>query len=83
MEHVVEVVQMRNQVLPEGDFSGAVVVPDPRLEADVKVELILRIVFGPGDLLEPICLRVDELGVLRDRFIRVAKQEMRNSVKRK
>lgn len=35
VEHVVKVVQMWHQVLPEGHFGGPVVIADPRLQANV------------------------------------------------
>jgi len=47
------------------------VVPDSRLEADVKVELVFGVVLGPGHLLEAVGLCVDELCVLWNRLIRI------------
>ena len=64
VEHVVQVVQVRHQVLPEGHLGGAVVVAHARLQADVQVQLVLGVVLGPGHLLEAVGLGVDELGVL-------------------
>ena len=45
MEHVVEVVKVWHQVFPEGHLGGAIVVPNPGFEADVEVELVLRVIF--------------------------------------
>lgn len=76
VEHVVKVVQMRDQVLPERHFSGTVVIPDSWLEADVQVQLVLRAVFGPGYLFEAIGLSVDELGVLRHWFVGISAKQI-------
>ncbi len=76
MEHVMKVVQMRDQVLPERHFSGTVVIPDSWLEADVQVQLVLRVVFGPGYLFEAIGLSVDELGVLRHWFVGISAKQI-------
>lgn len=59
-------------MLPESDFSGAVMISYSRFEADVQVELILRTVLRPRHLLKPVRFCVDELRVLRDGFIRVS-----------
>ena len=72
MEHVVEVVQVRHKVFPEGHFGGAVVVSHAWLQADVQVQLVLGVVLGPGDLLKAVGLGVDELGVLGNRFVGIA-----------
>lgn len=72
VEHVVQVVQVRHQVFPEGHLGGTVVVTDARLQADVQVELVMRTVLGPGNLLKTIGLRVDELGVLRNGLVWVS-----------
>lgn len=64
MEHVMEVVEMRHQVFPEGHLGGAVVITYTRLQANVQVQLVVGVVLGPGHLLEAVGLGVDELGVL-------------------
>lgn len=65
VEHVVEVVEMGHQVFPEGHLGGTVVIADTGLQADVQVQLVVRVVFGPGHLLKTVGFSVDELGVLR------------------
>lgn len=55
---------MWNQLQPEGNLGGTVVVSDSRLETNVKVELVFGVVLGPGDLLKTVRLCVDELCVL-------------------
>lgn len=72
MEEFVDVMQVRHQLEPEGDFGGAVVVSDTWLQADVEVELLFRGVLRPGHLLKAVGFGVDELGVLRNRLIRVS-----------
>lgn len=69
VEHVVKVVQMWHQVLPEGHFRGPVVIADPRLQANVQVQLIIRVILGPGHLLKTVGLGMDELGVLWHRLV--------------
>lgn len=69
LEEFVDVMQVRHQLEPEGDFGGAVVVSDARLQADVEVQLLFRSVLRPGHLFESVWFRVDELGVLRNRLI--------------
>lgn len=64
LEELVDVVEVRDQLKPEGDLGGAVVVADAGLEADVEVELFFRRVLGPGHLLEAVGFGVDELGIL-------------------
>ena len=65
LEELVDMVQMRHQLEPEGDFGGAVVVSDTRLQADVEVQLLFRSVLGPGHLFKSVWFCVNELGVLR------------------
>lgn len=69
LEEFVHVMQMRHQLEPEGDFGGAVVVPDPGLQADVEVQLLFGSVLRPGHLFKAVRFRVDELGVLRNGLI--------------
>lgn len=71
VKHVVKVVEMGHQVFPEGHLSGAVVIADTRLQANVQVQLVVWVVFGPGHLLEAVSLGVDELGVLWHRLVGV------------
>lgn len=45
----------------------------------MQVELVFRVVFGPGHLLKPVGLRVDELCILWNWLVRVpegGKQKM-------
>lgn len=71
LEELVDVMQVRNQLEPEGDFGGAVVISDARLQADVEVQLLFGRVLRPGHLFEAVGFGVDELGILRDRLIGV------------
>lgn len=50
---------------------GTVVLLDPRLEANVQVELVLLVIAGPGNLLEAVGFGVDELSVLGDGLVGV------------
>lgn len=59
-------------MFPEGHFGGAVMVTHTWLQADMQVQLVLGVVLGPGYLFKAIGFGVDELGVLRDRFVWVA-----------
>ena len=58
-------------MFPKGHLSGPVMIADPWLQPDVKVQLVSGIVFGPGHFLKAVGLGVNELGVLRDRLIGV------------
>lgn len=69
LEELVDIVEMRDQLQPEGHLGGAVVVSHPGLEADVEVKLVLGVVFGPGHLLEAVGFGVDELCVLGNRLV--------------
>lgn len=71
VKHVVKVVQMWHQVFPEGHFGGPVVITNPRLQANVQVQLIIGVVLGPGYLLKTVGLGMDELGVLWHRLVRI------------
>lgn len=75
LKKLIYVVKMRNQFQPEGNLSSSVVVPNPRFEADVKVELVFGVVLGPGYLLEAVRLRVDELSVLWNRLVWISERE--------
>lgn len=57
-------VEVRNQLKPEGNFVGTVIIPDARLQPDVEVLLVFRAEFGPDNFLEAIGLSMDELGIL-------------------
>lgn len=72
MEELVDVMQVRNQLEPEGDLRGTIVVSDAGLKADVEVQLLFGGVLGPGHFLEAVRFGVDELGILRNRLVRVA-----------
>lgn len=65
-QEFIDVMQVRDQLEPEGDLGGTVVVSDARLETNVEVQLLFRSVFRPGNLLKAVRLCVDELGVLRN-----------------
>lgn len=71
LEEFVDMMQVRDQLEPEGDFGGTVVVSDSRLQANVEVQLLFRGVLGPGHFFKAVRFSVDELGVLRDRLVRV------------
>lgn len=64
LKKLVDVVEMWDELQPEGDLGGAVMVPDSRLEADVEVQLVFGVVLGPGHLLEAVGFRVNELCIL-------------------
>lgn len=72
-------VQVWDQLQPEGDFGSPVVVSDTGFEANVEVQLLLGCVFGPGHFLEAIRLRVDELGVLRNWLVRITAKNQRTT----
>ena len=78
MEHIVQVVQVGDQVLPESHLGGPVVVTYPWLQPDVQVQLVTGVVLGPGHLLKPIGLGVDELGVLGDGLVGVPVKNRQN-----
>lgn len=80
MKHVMKVVEMGHQVFPEGHLSGAVVIADTRLQANVQVQLVVWVVFGPGHLLKAVCLGVDELGVLWHRLVGVPRNTSRTEL---
>lgn len=56
-------------MFPKGHLSGPVMIADPWLQPDVKVQLVSGIVFGPGHFLKAVGLGVNELGVLGDRLV--------------
>ncbi len=60
-------------MFPKGHFGGAVVVAHTWLQADMQVQLVLRVVLGPGDLFKAVCLGVDELGVLGNWFVGISR----------
>lgn len=62
---------MGDQVFPESYFCGSVVVPNPRLQADMQIQLVVGVILRPGDFLKAIGLGVDELRVLWHWFIRI------------
>lgn len=64
-------VEVRNQLKPEGNFVGTVIIPDARLQPDVEVLLVFRAEFGPDNFLEAIGLSMDELGILRYWNVRI------------
>ncbi len=61
--------QVRDQLKPERDFGGTVVVSDTGLQANVEVELFFRGVLRPGHFFKAVRFSVDELGVLRNRLV--------------
>lgn len=79
LKELVDVMQMRHQLEPEGDFGGAVVVSDPRLQTDVEVQLLFRGVLRPGHLFKSVGFCVDELGVLRNRLIWITGHTQRDT----
>lgn len=69
VEHIMKVIEMGHEVFPEGHFGGAIVVAHSWLQPDVKVQLVLGVVLGPGNLFKTVGLCVNELGVLGNRFV--------------
>lgn len=57
-------VEVRHQLKPEGNFVGTVIVPDARLQPDVEVLLVFRAELGPDNFFKAIGLSMDELGIL-------------------
>lgn len=74
LEKLVDVMQVRDQLEPEGDFGGTVVVSDTRLQAYVEVELLFGGVLRPGHFFKTVRFSVDELGVLRNRLVWVTEK---------
>lgn len=66
LEELIDMMQVRDQLEPEGDFGGTVVVSDTGLQANVEVQLLFRGVLGPGHLFKTVRFSVDELGILRN-----------------
>lgn len=69
LEELVDMMQVRDQLEPEGDFGGAVVISDTGLQANVEVQLLFRGVLRPGHFFKTVWFSVDELGVLRNRLV--------------
>jgi len=69
LKEFIDVMQVRDQLEPEGNLGGTIVVSDTRLEANVEVKLFFRGVFRPGNFFKAIRLCVNELGVLRNWLI--------------
>lgn len=63
---------MRDQLEPEGDLGGTVVVSDTGLQANVEVQLLFRGVLRPGHFFETVRFSVDELGILRNWLVWVS-----------
>lgn len=59
-------------MFPESHFGGTVVVTHTWLQANMQVQLVLRIVLGPGHLFKAVGLCVDELGVLGNWFVGIS-----------
>lgn len=66
LKELINVMQVRNQLEPEGDLGCTVVVSDTGLEANVEVQLLFRCVFRPRHFFKAIRLCVDELSILRN-----------------
>lgn len=79
MKHVMEVVEMGHQVFPERHFGGTVVVTNAGLQANVQVQLVVRVIFRPGYLLKAIGLGVYEFGVLWHRLIWIPRNRSHNT----
>lgn len=76
-------VEMRNQLKPEGNFVGTVIVPDARLQPDVEVLLVFRAELGPDNFFKAIGLSMDELGILRHWNVRITgKKKLKQSQKK-
>lgn len=74
MEELVDMMQMRDQLEPEGDFGSTVVVSDSGLQANVEVQLLFRGVLRPGHFFKTVRFSVDELGVLGNRLVWVTRK---------
>lgn len=75
LEKFINVMEMRNELQPKCNLGSAVVVSDSRLEADVKVELVFRVVLSPGYLLKSVGFRVDELCILWNWLVWIPERE--------
>lgn len=71
LEYLIQVVQVGDEFQPERHFGSSVVIPDSGLQANMQIQLVLWVVLGPGHFLKAIGFCVNELGVLRNRLIRV------------
>ncbi len=83
VEHVMQVVQVRYQMLPEGHFSSSIMIPNTRLQPNMQIKLIMRTVLGPCHFFKTVCLGVDELSVLRNWLVRIPKNKFRHTQKKK
>lgn len=72
LEELVDMMQVRDQLEPEGDFCSTIVVSDTGLKANVEVQLLFWGVLRPGHFFKAVRFRVDELGILRNRLVWVA-----------
>lgn len=69
LQKLIDVMQVRDQLEPEGDLGGAVVVSDTGLQANMEIQLLFRGVFGPGHFLKTVRFSVDEFCILRNRLV--------------
>lgn len=75
LEKFIDVVEMRNKLQPKCNLGSPVVVSDSRLEADMQVELVFRVVLSPGYLLKSVGFCVDELCILWNWLVWVPERE--------
>lgn len=75
LEKLIDVVEMWHQLQPKSHLGSPVVVPYSRFESDVKVELVLWVVFSPGYFLKPVGFCVDELCILWNWLVWIAERE--------
>lgn len=76
-------VEVRHQLKPEGNFVGTVIVPDARLQPDVEVLLVFRAELGPDNFFKAIGLSMDELGILWHWNVRITgKKKLKQSQKK-
>lgn len=81
LEKFIYVMQMWNKLQPKCNLGSAVMVPDSRFEADVKVQLVFRIVLSPGYLLKSVGFCVDKLSILWNWLIWISEREKYISMK--
>lgn len=75
LEKFIYVMEMRNKLQPKCNLGSTVVVSDPRFEADVKVQLVFRVVFSPGNLFKSVGFCVDKLCILWNWLIWISERE--------
>lgn len=75
LEKFIYVMEMWNKLQPKCNLGCAVVVSNSRFEADVKVQLVFRVVLSPGYLLKSVGFCVDKLCILWNWLIWISERE--------